>query len=74
MSRQGVSQLVERFNQRGVAVLLIAAGRGRKATYTSEYHQCILQEVQRSPNRQTDQTATWSLSLLKPCEPRDSLT
>jgi transposase len=65
MSRQGVSQLVERFNQRGVAVLLIAAGRGRKATYTSEHHQCILQEVQRSPNRRTDQTATWSLSLLK---------
>src|SRR5438309_7421224 len=31
MSRQGVSQLVERFNQRGLATLLIAAGRGRKA-------------------------------------------
>lgn len=65
MSREGVSQLVERFNQRGLAVLLIAAGRGRKAIYTCGHHERILQEVQRSPNRQTDQTATWSLSLLK---------
>lgn len=37
MSRQGVSQLVERFNQRGLAVLSIAAGRGRKAIYTSVF-------------------------------------
>lgn len=65
MSREGVSQLVERFNQRGLAVLLIAAGRERKAIYTSEHHERILQEVQRAPNRQADQTATWSLSLLK---------
>jgi transposase len=65
MSREGVSQLVERFNQRGLAVLLIAAGRGRKAIYTCGHHERILQEVQCSPNRQTDQTATWSLSLLK---------
>jgi transposase len=33
LSREGVSQLVERFNQRGLAVLMIAPGRGRKPIY-----------------------------------------
>jgi transposase len=65
LSREGVSQLVERFNQRSLAVLLIAPGRGRKATYTVADRQRIIQEVQRVPDRQTDQTATWSLSLLQ---------
>jgi transposase len=65
MSREGVSQLVERFNQRGVGVLLIAAGRGRKPTYTSEQQTRILVEMQREPDRKEDQTATWSLSLLQ---------
>ena len=36
LSREGVSQLVERFNQRGLAVLVIASGRGRKPTYGAE--------------------------------------
>ena len=65
MSREGVSQLVERFNQRGVGVLLIAAGRGRKPTYTSKQQARILVEMQREPDRKADQTATWSLSLLQ---------
>ena len=65
MSREGVSQLVERFNQRGVGVLLIAPGRGRKPTYTGEQQGRILAEMQREPDRKADQTATWSLSLLQ---------
>jgi transposase len=65
MSREGVSQLVERFNQRGLGVLLIAPGRGRKPIYTSEQQGRILAEMQREPDRQADQTATWSLSLLQ---------
>lgn len=32
LSCEGVSQLVERFNQRGLGVLVIASVRGRKAT------------------------------------------
>jgi Helix-turn-helix domain len=36
LSREGVSQLVERFNQRGLASLVIASGRGRKPTYAAE--------------------------------------
>ena len=62
---RSVRELVERFNEHGLAVLSIAAGRGRKPTYTSAQQARILQEVQRTPDRQADQTATWSLSLLR---------
>jgi transposase len=62
---RSVSQLVERFNEHGLAALSIAAGRGRKATYTSTQQARVLAEVQRQPDRQEDQTATWSLSLLQ---------
>ena len=62
MSRDGVSQLVERFHQRGVEVLSIAPGRGRKPTYTSQDHKQILQEVQRCPTWDVDQCTVWSLS------------
>lgn len=65
LSRDGVSQLVERFNQRGLAVLEIAAVRGRKLTYHSEERTRVVQDVQRQPDRERDQTATWSLKLLE---------
>jgi transposase len=65
MSRQAVTQLVERFNQRGLAVLLLAPGRGRKPTYTPQDRERILQEVQRTPDREKDQTGSWSLSTLQ---------
>lgn len=64
-SGDSVSQLVERFNQRGLAALQIASGRGRKKTYTSEQRACILAEVQRVPDREKDGTATWSLATLE---------
>jgi transposase len=59
------SQLVERFNQHGLAALQIAAGRGRKETYTQAQRERIVQELQREPNRGTDMTATWSLKTLE---------
>jgi len=62
---RSVSQLVERFNQQGLAALSIAAGRGRKPTYTSQQQARILAQVQRKPDRQEDQTATWSLMTLR---------
>jgi transposase len=65
LSREGVSQLVERFNQRGLEVLVIARGRGRKPTYDARARERIVQEVQRQPDREKDQTATWSLKLLE---------
>ena len=62
---RSVSELVERFNAHGLAALAIAAGRGRKPTYTSEQQARILAEVQRLPDREVDQTATWSLMTLR---------
>jgi len=64
-SGKGVGQLVKRFNAGGLAALSIAAGRGRKPTYSSEQKARILAEVQRVPDREKDQTATWSLLLLR---------
>jgi transposase len=65
MSGDGVSQLVERFHQRGVQALSIAPGRGRKPTYTSQDHEQILQEIQRRPAWEVDQCTVWSLPLLQ---------
>jgi len=56
---------VKRFNEHGLAALSIAAGAGRKPTYTSEQQARILQEVQRPPDRREDGTANWSLSTLQ---------
>lgn len=64
-SGDSVSQVVERFNQQGLAALLIAPGRGRAETYTSEQRARILQEFRRVPDRQQDATATWSLMTLR---------
>jgi transposase len=62
---RSVGKLVKRFNAHGLAALLIAAARGGKPTYTSAQQARILAEVQRTPDRKEDQTATWSLSLLR---------
>jgi transposase len=64
-SGDSVSQLIGRFNQKGLAALLIAPGRGRKETYQQQQRVQILEEVQREPERKADQTATWSLSRLQ---------
>lgn len=60
-SGDGVGKLVKRFNAHGLAALSLAAGAGRKPTYTSEQRARILQEVHRQPDRKEDGTATWSL-------------
>ena len=65
MSGDGVSQLVERFDHRGVQALSIAPGRGRKPTYTSQDHEQILQEIQRRPTWEVDQCTVWSVPLLQ---------
>src|SRR5438552_10666291 len=64
-SGDGVGKLVKRFNAGGLAALSIAAGAGRKPTYTSQQQARILAEVQRQPERKEDGTATWSLSTLQ---------
>jgi transposase len=73
LSREGVSQLVERFNERGLVILVIARGRGRKPTYHTEERARVLQAVQRQPDRQKDQTATWSLKLLEQALRKEAL-
>ncbi len=72
-SGKGVGKLVKRFNTGGLAALSIAAGRGRKPTYTSEQHARMLAEVQREPDREKDQTATWSLLLLRTALRKEAL-
>jgi transposase len=72
-SGKGVGQLVKRFNAHGLAALSIAAGRGRKSTYTSEQQARIVAEVQREPDREQDQTATWSLLLLRTALRKEAL-
>ena len=64
-SGDSVRNLVQRFNQRGLLALQIAAGRGRKPTYTPGERTSILQEQRRTPDRQEDATATWSLKTLE---------
>jgi transposase len=57
-----VTYLVRRFNRAGPAALRIAAGRGRRPTYDAPARARIVATAQRSPDRRTDGTATWSLS------------
>ena len=64
-SGDSVSQLVERFNQQGLAALHIASGRGRKVQYSAAQRERILSEVKRTPDRRDDATATWSLKTLE---------
>jgi transposase len=60
-----VSRLVQRVNQHGLAALEIAPGRGRKPTYSAAERQQILDTLQQAPERTTDQSATWSLTVLQ---------
>lgn len=64
-SGDSIAQLVARFNQHGLAALDIAPGRGRRVHYDSPARTRILQKVQAPPDRATDGTATWSLTLLQ---------
>lgn len=60
-----VSRLIHRFEPRGLAALEIAPGRGRKPTYRAADRQRILDVLQQPPDRAQDQSATWSLTLLR---------
>ena len=64
-SGDAVSRLVKRVNQRGLAALEMAPGRGRKPTYSAAERQQILDTLQEAPERTSDQSGTWSLTLLQ---------
>src|SRR5260370_15796764 len=72
-SADGVGKLVKRFNAHSLSALWIAAGAGRKPTYTSEQRARILVEVQREPERKEDQPATWSLMTRRKAVPETGL-
>jgi len=72
-SHSTVANLVARFNQRGMAALTIAAGRGRKPTYDASARGAIVATAQAQPERRTDGTATWSLGTLQRRLRRDGM-
>lgn len=72
-SPQAVTYLVRRFNRVGLAVLQVAAGRGRRPTYDAAARARIVATAQRSPDRKADGTATWSLSTLERTVRREGL-
>jgi transposase len=63
-SGDAVAQLVARFNQEGLAALAPRHGGGAAVVYGEAARARILAEVRRTPDRDADRTATWSLSTL----------
>lgn len=64
-SGDAVAHLVTRFNQGGLAALESGHGGGQPKQYTAVEQERILHEVRRAPDREQDQTATWSLATLQ---------
>lgn len=64
-SGDAVGALVARFNLFGMVALETRHGGGKQPTYTERERQRILKEFERTPDRERDGTATWSLSLLR---------
>jgi transposase len=64
-SGDAVAHLVARFNREGLAAIQPGHGGGQPKRYTSAEQERILQEVRRPPDRDTDRTATWSLTTLQ---------
>ena len=60
-----ISAWVSRFNREGLAAVRPHHGGGPRIRYGAPQQQRILAEWARSPERETDGTATWSLSLLQ---------
>jgi transposase len=64
-SGDAIAHLVARFNQEGLAALLLRHGGGPPAHYDAALRTQILTEAQRPPDREQDRTATWSLLTLR---------
>ena len=64
-SGDAVAHLVRRFNQHGLAALVPGHGGGPPAIYTVAERNRILAEARRTPDREADGTATWSLMTLR---------
>jgi transposase len=64
-SGDAVAQLVARFNQTGLAALQPRHGGGRGPAYGPREQDRILAEVRRTPDREREGTAVWSLTTLQ---------
>jgi transposase len=64
-SGDGVALLVARFNRKGLAALDRQPGGGPPHRYTAPEAERILTEFRRTPDRERDGTATWSLATLQ---------
>jgi len=60
-----ISAWVGRFNRDGLAAVRPGHGGGARIRYGADAQQRILAEWARTPRREQDGTATWSLSLLQ---------
>ncbi len=64
-SGDAVAHLVARFNTEGMSCVQPQHGGGPSPTYTRAQHDRILAEVRRTPDREVDKTASWSLNTLQ---------
>ncbi len=64
-SGDAVAHLVARFNRDGLDALIERHGGGQPKRYPGRERERILQEFRREPDRDKDQTATWSLATLQ---------
>ena len=60
-----VAAWAARFNRDGLAAVVPRHGGGPRVRYADEQRRRILAEAKRSPDREHDGTATWSLSTLE---------
>ena len=64
-SGDAVARLVSRFNREGMAALAPRHAGGPAVVYAAAPRERILREFRRSPDRERDGTATWSLATLQ---------
>lgn len=64
-SGDAIGHLVVRFNDEGLAALASRKSPGRPPTYSDDDRARILAEFERTPDREADGTATWSLTTLR---------
>jgi transposase len=64
-SGDAVAELVARFNREGLVAVEPRHGGGPRIQYGAAERERILAEVRRPPDRERDQTATWSLTTLQ---------
>jgi transposase len=64
-SGDAVAHLVARFNRDGLDALDERHGGGQPKRYTEVEQERILREARRTPDREQDGTATWSLATLQ---------